>query len=93
MQLGPSFLKDDSPDLLVLRSAKGRLVGVLVHRHKVIDKHRCLQTIDKEPHMVNANFVDFFGHEQLVYPRRFISQSNQASQKVTVPQAALDQVI
>ena len=66
---------------------------MLVYRYKIIHKHRCLEPIDEEPHMVNANLVDFLGHEQLMDPRRFIGQGNQTSQEVAVAQAALDQVV
>ena len=84
MQFCPSFFKNYCPNFLVHWSTECWLSAVLVYWDKIINYYWSLQTIDKKPYMVNTILVRLLGHKQLVYPWWFISQGNQACQKITV---------
>ena len=58
VELGPGFLKNDRPDLLVFRSAEGRLPIMLVHRYEIIDSDRVSEPVDEELDLVYTDVID-----------------------------------
>ena len=92
MELGPSFLQDGDPELAISARCEGS--GPVAFAGKiVVDDDRLLIAIDEHLYHVNACSVDLFGHKHRLDSLFKLRQRAQCSQKITVAQLPLIDVI
>ena len=92
MQLSPSFLQDGDPELAVSARCEGS--GPVAFAGKiVVDDDRLLIAIDEHLYHVNACSVDLLGHKHRLDSLLKLRQRAQCSQKITVAQLPLIDVI
>ena len=93
MQLGPCFLEQANPELVLLRVGENESLGALDNGQIVVNQDLLLRAVHVQVDTVNSRSVDLFGLEQVTDLLGLLSENTKNRQKVTIGQCTLAHII